>query len=80
VSSFLTAHQHIIGSSVPQMVDSKRTRLDYKLIDRVRYNTIVVNTFRNTISDIFKLANRALCIFPKAKYIVSLSMLKNFPN
>jgi len=25
VSSFLTAHQHIIGYSVPQMVDSKRT-------------------------------------------------------
>jgi len=24
VSSFLTAHQHIIGYSVPQMVDSKR--------------------------------------------------------
>jgi len=26
VSSFLTAHQHTIGYSVPQMVDSKRTR------------------------------------------------------
>jgi len=25
MSSFLTAHQHIIGYSVPQMVDSKRT-------------------------------------------------------
>jgi len=25
VSSFLTAHQHIIGYSVPQMVDSWRT-------------------------------------------------------
>jgi len=25
VSSFLTAHQHIIGYSVPEMADSKRT-------------------------------------------------------
>jgi len=25
VSSFLTAHQHITGYSVPEMVDSKRT-------------------------------------------------------
>jgi len=25
VSSFLTAHQHIIGYTVPQMVDSWRT-------------------------------------------------------
>jgi len=24
VSSFLTAHQHIIGYSVPEMVDSKK--------------------------------------------------------
>jgi len=27
VSSFLTAHQHIVGYSVPEMVDSKRTSM-----------------------------------------------------
>jgi len=37
VSSFLTAHQHIIGHSVPQRVDTLKS-LDYNVVMTFSFN------------------------------------------
>jgi len=68
VSSFLTAHQHIIGYSVQQMVDSKSGRVHQPCRLSLHYASYSFTSIPNNCLTILKWSGDFLAIFAARAY------------